>query len=44
MQALVCVQDVQSRITIGVVVCVEDYQTVDVLCVTAVIVQHKELI
>ena len=30
------------RITRGLVVCVKDYQTVDVLCVTAVIVQPKK--
>ena len=41
MQAPLCVQSVKSRITCSVVVCVEDYQAVDVLYVTAVIVQPK---
>ena len=42
MQAPECVQDVQCRITRGVVVCVEEYQTVDVLCLTVVIVQEGD--
>ena len=42
-QAPLCVQDVKSRITRGVAVCVQDYLTVDVVCVNGWVCKERML-